>query len=1141
MTEFPSIRELFCDCPFEADDRAGLSAIQVQSVTIDRDKRVMDVLLSDPDGMAEDVLLMRLERQLAVWYALRHVKIATVGRRPEAHRPEARRSEARLSASAPAASSSGVAWGRAPRGDAIPMEQLAGHTGAVVVEGDVFSVNTREAKNGDGAFISFDMTDYTDSVRVARYLKGEELAGIAGLKAGARLRVGGRMEVDARDKTGGVVLRPTGLAPAPRVERADTAPPGRRRVELHLHTRMSALDATTDAAAAVRTAAVWGHAAVAITDHGVLHAFPDALAAQRKYAALGNKIKVIYGCEGYLSAPKAEKEKEKEKSRSNHIILLARNQTGLFNLYKLVSLAHIEHFKGRANIPRALLDEYREGLIVGSACERGELFSAIVAGKSEEECRRIAAYYDYLEIQPLGNNAFMLSNGMARDTEQLKEFNRMVLRIGRALGKPVAATGDVHFLNPEDEIYRRILLAGKQMPDPDRELPLYFKTTGEMLEEFAYLGDEAARVVIDDPHEIAAWCEEISPIRRGEFFPKIDGTAEELRAMSVKRAAHLYGESLPPVLSERMGIELDAIIGKGYDIIYMISQKLVERSLREGYLVGSRGSVGSSVVAFLIGITEVNALPPHYRCPQCKGWAFPETTAACGANLPDKTCPACGTMYGKDGFDIPFATFMGFEGDKTPDVDLNFSGDYQARAHQHAIEFFGEGKVFRAGTIGTLGQKTAIGFVLKYLEERGREASHAEVARLVAGCVGVKRTTGQHPGGLIILPRENEIYEFCPVQHPADKSGDVITTHFDYHAIEENLLKLDLLGHDDPTMIRFLEEKTGAKAQDIPLDDPDTMSLFVSPKALGLSPDPLLGRTGACAIPEFGTKFVREILTATKPKTFDDLVRISGLSHGTDVWLGNAAELIKSGCATLREVICCRDDIMLYLISMGLDRKLAFTVMESVRRGRGLLPDWEAAMRAARVPEWYIESCRKIKYLFPKAHAVAYVLMAFRIAWFKVHRPLEFYAAYFSIRAGSFDATLMTRGENVVMARIKELENLATPTAAQEEEFSTLEVCYEFYKRGFRFLPLDVRVSGPKFFSPEDGALRPPFVSLPGLGETAALDIETQRRAAAFLSVDDLSTRCAKVSRNHVQLLVDVGAFGELPRSAQLSLFDMFL
>ncbi|MDR0382246.1 MAG: PolC-type DNA polymerase III [Oscillospiraceae bacterium] len=1133
MDALPRFHDLFSDCPTEDGDHAAVASLLIHGATFFRDRRTMDITLSDPEARADDALLLRLERRLSSHYGLRHVRIGTLGRRPA---PPPR-------AAAPATAAGETSWGRPPKGEAVPMRRLAEKTDAVVVEGTVLSVQHRAGRGG-GGFFSFDLTDYSDSVRVATYLKTEESAApFAALTAGRRLRVGGRMETDLRDKNGGLILRPSGFVSLPPALREDTAPDG-RRVELHLHTRMSALDATTDVGKAVLTAARWGHRAVAVTDHGVLHAFPDAMAAAKRAAKNGTPIKILYGCEGYLTddeEPSEEPRKRKARRRSYHIILLVKNRTGLKNLYKLVSLAHLDHFNYHPNIPRALLNAHREGLILGSACERGELFSAVVAGRDRAELEAIAAFYDYLEIQPLCNNEFMLQNGMARDMEQLRDFNRTVLSLGRALQKPVAATGDVHFLEPEDEIHRHMLLSAKKMPDPTRPLPLYFKTTDEMLAEFAYLGaEEARRVVVEDPGRIADGCEAVVPVRSGEFFPKMEGSADELRAITERQAHALYGDALPEILASRMHTELDAIIRKGYDIIYIIAQRLVARSLAEGYLVGSRGSVGSSIVAYLAGITEVNALPPHYRCPACRHWHFPEDpAAACGSDLPDYTCPVCHTPCRKDGFDIPFATFLGFDADKKPDIDLNFSGDYQSRAHQHTLELFGEGKVFRAGTIGTVAEKTATGFALKFLEEQGRTACAAEVGRLAGGCVGVKRTTGQHPGGLIIVPQENDIYEFCPVQHPADKSGDIITTHFDYHSIEENLLKLDLLGHDDPTMIRRLEELTGQSAQDIPLDDPDTMSLFVSSRALGFENDPVLGVTGACAIPEFGTRFVREMLVSTQPKSFDELVRISGLSHGTDVWLGNAADIIAGGLATLKDVICARDDIMIYLIGRGLDRKLAFTIMESVRKGKGLTEAWEAEMRAAGVPGWYIDACRKIKYMFPKAHAVAYVIMAFRIAWYKVHHPLAFYAAFLSIRAGSFDANLMIQGLAALTRHMDTLDKRGDRTAAEDDMLSTMEVCYELYRRGYDFRPVDIYASDATQFLPEGGSLRPPFLSIPGLGEAAALDIVSQREKQSFLSVEDLSARCAKVSKAHIEQLTQLGALASLPPSAQMNLFEM--
>ncbi|MEG2571112.1 MAG: PolC-type DNA polymerase III, partial [Clostridia bacterium] len=687
-----------------------------------------------------------------------------------------------------------------------------------------------------------------------------------------------------------------------------------------------------------------------------------------------------------------------------------KNTVGLKNLYKLVSMSHLKYFQKKPIIPRSVLDQYREGLIIGSACEAGELYSAIVAGRADNELFEIAKYYDFLEIQPVGNNEFMIERGMAKSLDTIRDFNRTVVRIGRELGIPVAATGDVHFLEPHDEVYRRVLMAGMGFSDADNQAPLYFKSTDEMLNEFSYLGaDTAYEVVVSNTNMIADWCEPFRPIPKEQFPPSFEGSKEDLIVMCHKRAHELYGDTLPDIVSERMEYELLKITTHGFDVMYIIAQKLVSRSIEEGYLVGSRGSVGSSFVAYLAGITEVNALAPHYRCPKCKGSEFTDGHEfRMGVDMPDKTCPVCGTRYEKDGFDIPFATFLGFDGDKTPDIDLNFSGEYQSRAHRHTIEIFGESNVFRAGTIGTIAEKTAFGFTRKYLDERGKIVSRAEQNRMTVGCTGIKRTTGQHPGGVMIVPKEKEIFDFTPIQHPADdRDSDIITTHFDYHSINDNILKLDLLGHDDPTIIKMLEDLTGINARAIPLDDPETMSLFTSIAALGIKEDPILGKTGTVAIPEFGTKFVREMLLDTKPTTFDELVRISGLSHGTDVWINNAQTLVKNKTATLKEAICCRDDIMLYLITMGVPSKLSFTIMEAVRKGKGLKPEWEEEMNAHSVPAWFIDSCKKIKYMFPKAHAVAYVMMAFRIAWFKVHEPRAFYCAYFSIRAKSFDASVM--------------------------------------------------------------------------------------------------------------------------------------
>ena len=795
-------------------------------------------------------------------------------------------------------------------------------------------------------------------------------------------------------------------------------------------------------------------------------------------------------------------------------------------------------------IPKSELIAHREGLIIGSACEAGELFRAVADHKDWEELKRIASFYDYLEIQPICNNRFMLREGAARSEEELRDFNRTIVRLGKELGKRVVATGDVHFQEPEDEVYRHILLASKKFPDANAPLPIYFRTTDEMLREFEYLGKEKAyEVVVTNTRAIADQIENIELLPKGKLFPpRLENSREDLNRLVWDKVHELYGDEPPKLIKDRLDIELGGILGK-YDVVYMSAQKLVQRSLECGYLVGSRGSVGSSLVAYMSGITEVNSLPPHYRCPKCRHSEFiTDGSYGCGADMPDKNCPECGTKYVKDGFDIPFETFLGFGGGKVPDIDLNFSGEYQARAHRHAIEMFGETQVFRAGTIGTLAEKTAFGFVKKYLEENGIQSGAAEIDRLTAGCVGVRRTTGQHPGGLVVVPDDLEIEDFCPVQHPADaEDSDTITTHFEYHCMEDNLLKLDMLGHDDPTMIRMLEDLTGVNARTIPLDDPDTMSIFTSSKVLGFENDDLLGPTGAVAIPEFNTRFTRQMLIDTQPKDFNTLVRLSGFSHGTDVWLGNARELIVSGTASVLETVGCRDDIMLYLISMGLDPKMSFKIMEAVRKGKvkkgGFQDGWVEAMQEHDVPEWYIESLAKIGYLFPKAHAVAYVMMAFRIAWFKVHEPLAFYATFFTVRAKAFDAEYCCAGLDAVKRKIREIENNKDASAVEQDLMTTLEVCYEFYRRGFHFDTIDIYRSDATKFTVTEGGLLPPFISVHGLGEAAALDTVEKRRGKEFISVEEFSMCCNKLSKTHIEQLRALGAFAGMADTSQLTLF----
>ena len=1240
-----------------------------------------------------------------------------------------------------------VFYGKPFRGNAVPMKDLTMDMGTVIVEGRVFNVEHKELKKRNAYVVKFDMTDNTNSVRISRFMEANEAKPILeNVAVGAVLRVQGRLIEDRFENE--MVLKPYAMQPGSMPKRQDKAVGG-KRVELHLHTTMSNMDALTPTDAAIKQAAAWGHRAIAITDHGCCQSFTDALHCVEgkkppKVAGTDETIKILYGCEGYYvndvddrivvhgdqdmdfhqefvafdlettglssrddriieigavilkdgqeidrfqtfvdperqlerkiveltgitdemlqGAPKIQEilpkflefvgdrvlvahnsdfdtgfiraecqrqglpyrytaadtlilsqnllqhlskfkldivsnalnlpdfnhhragddamtcglimtklmamlEEEHDihtlqtinpamvKLRSGgritdrqarHIILFAKNQVGLRNLYHLISNSNLKHFRRVPRIPKSELLEMREGLIIGSACEAGELFQAILDRKSHDELKRIASFYDFLEVQPLANNRFMLDNEKyeAKTDEDLQAYNRKIVQLGEELGKMVVATGDVHFLNPEDEVFRHILLATKGFADADKPMPLYFRTTDDMLAEFSYLGEEKAyEIVVENPNKIADMCETMRPVPHNLFAPKIENSVEDLKSLVYGKFRRLYGDNPPEVFAKRVETELHDIISCHYDVIYMSAQKLVQNSLENGYLVGSRGSVGSSIVAYMSGITEVNSFQPHYRCPnpECKYTELkvPEGFN-CGADLPDAVCPKCGAKMEKDGFNIPFETFLGFGGDKVPDIDLNFSGEYQSKAHAYCISMFGSSHVFRAGTIGTVAEKTAFGYVKKYLSERGKTASRAEEARLATGCVGVRRTTGQHPGGLVVIPQENEIWDFCPVQHPADDpNSDQITTHFEYHSMEENLLKLDMLGHDDPTMIRMMEDMTGVDAKTIPLDDKDTMSIFTSSKVLGYEDDPILGPTGAVAIPEFNTRFTRGMLMDTMPTRFDTLVRLSGFSHGTDVWLGNAKDLITSKTATVDSTIGCRDDIMIYLISCGMPEKRSFKIMEAVRKGRGLPDGAEEEMVAAGVPDWYIGSCKKIKYLFPKAHAVAYVMMAFRIAWFKVHHPLPFYAAYFYRRSqkGGFDAVMMTGGKEAVMANIQAIDSNEEATAKDEDLLTTLEVVYEFYLRGFSFAPISIYDSHAIKFLIKDGKILPPFVAISGLGESAAWDLMEGRKGKTFLSIEEVAAACPKVSKTHMQMLKDAGAFGDLPDTSQVSFF----
>lgn len=1218
-----------------------------------------------------------------------------------------------------------IVMGKEIRGNTVSINTLSAESGRVIVIGEVFFMENRETRNGFIA-VNFDITDGTSSVTVKKIFTKEEYAPFSEkVKVGSFLRIRGEIMYDKylRD----FALTPYDITMEEKEERQDLCE--EKRVELHLHTKMSAVDGVSDVEDLISAAAKWGHKAIAITDHGVLQAFPEAYLYVKKKKL---DIKLLLGVECYLVDDMSEiyqgekdypldteftvfdlettglssqteriteigavkikngevverfsefvnpgkllspeisnltgitnemladkpdetdvvprfmkfvgdsvmvahnasfdmsfifaacerlgipvnnsyldtldlarrlypelknhkldtlaKEthvvleghhravndaealygiflvllkkcmeagvstlfelntkltKNTDNLRAYHGIILVKNKTGLLNLYKLVSRSNLFHYKKRPRMLKSELIEMREGLIYGSACEAGELFNAVKSGAKKETIEKIARFYDFLEVQPLGNNEFLLENGQLTQADLIR-FNKEIIDLGKKLDKPVVATGDVHFLNPEGSAYRKILMYGHGFKDADKQAPLYLRTTEEMLEEFWYLDEETKKeIVITNPNLIADWCDDdIAPIPKEKHPPVIPGAEEELREMTYQRAKEIYGENLPDLVKERMDKELNSIITNGFSVMYIIAQKLVKKSLQDGYLVGSRGSVGSSFVAFLSGITEVNALCAHYICqnPDCKYSEFyTNGEYNSGYDMPEKFCPHCGQRLKQDGHDIPFETFLGFNGDKEPDIDLNFSGDYQPTIHKYCEEIFGEGHVFRAGTISTIAEKNAMGYVRKYVEENNLSVHVAEMRRLAKGCEGVKKTTGQHPGGVMIVPKENEVYEFCPIAHPADdKDSDIITTHFAYTYLHDCLLKLDLLGHDDPTMIRMLKDITGLDPQTIPLEDKDTMSLFTGTDALGVTPEDINSTVGTFGVPEFGTKFVRQMLVDTKPTTFSELVRISGLSHGTDVWLNNAQELINSGTTTLKEAICTRDDIMTYLIHKNLPPKTAFTIMESVRKGKGLNDEWEAIMREHDVPEWYIDSCKKIKYMFPKAHAVAYVTMAFRIAYYKVHHPLAYYATYFTVRADDFDADIMVGSQ--VPQKIKEYEAIQGDANAKEKNILTiLEMCNEMQKRGFQFLPVDLYKSDATKFLIEENALRLPFTAIKGLGGTAAETIVSARQEKEFFSKEDILRR-TKISKTILEQMDQMGCTAGLPNSEQVELWDL--
>lgn len=1234
----------------------------------------------------------------------------------------------------------GIIMGRDPiKDEPIKIKNTRTEGEKVVIQGEIFNIEEREIK-GDRYIVSFDITDGSDSTTVKFFTDRNAYDCDGGIKSalkGAYVKVKGEVQYDKYAKE--IVIMSRNIVKADRPPaRMDTSE--EKRVELHLHTTMSTMDAVTGMKEYVKRAAKWGHKAIAVTDHGVVQAYPEAMDA-----AEANNIKVIYGVEAYLiddlgevvTNPKGQsfddeyvvfdiettglnKEKCKiieigavkirnreivdrystfidpgeklsdeivdltnitddmlegqrpietvlpefldfvgddvlvahnasfdtgfvrikaeelgieyrkntildtlelsrtllkelkkhkldvvakhlgvsleghhravndaeataeiflklvdmleengvknvddiniyssrtvnySKLKSYHTIILVKNLKGLRNLYELISMSHLEFYHKQPRIPKTRLMQHRDGLIVGSACEAGELYRALLDMKPKEQIENIVGFYDYLEIQPVGNNMFMIDSDRVpavNSVDDIKNFNRKIVQLGEEYNKPVVATCDCHFIDPEDSVYRKILMYAKGFEDAENQPPLYFRTTEEMLREFYYLGEEKAReIVITNTNLIADEIENIKPVPDGTFPPKIEGAEEQIQQIAMDKAHSIYGDPLPPIVEQRLDKELKSIIKNGFSVMYIIAQKLVWKSNDDGYLVGSRGSVGSSFVANMTGITEVNALPPHYVCPNCKYSDFESEEVhkvfmqgGSGVDMPDKACPKCGTMMKKDGHDIPFETFLGFDGDKEPDIDLNFSGEYQQRAHAYTEELFGKGHVFKAGTIGTLADKTAFGYVKRYVEDHGLNLHRAEMDRLVQGCTGVKRTTGQHPGGLMIVPKDKDIYEFCPIQHPADDvNSTIITTHFDYHSISGRILKLDLLGHDDPTFIRMLYDITGFNPQLVPLDDKQTMSLFQSPEALGLKPEQINCPTGTLGVPEFGTRFVRNMLIETKPETFSDLLRISGLSHGTNVWVGNARELIADGVITLKETISTRDSIMSYLITKGLENKKAFKIMEKVRKGKGLADEDIEYMKEHDVPQWYIDSCLKIKYMFPKAHAAAYVMMAYRIAYFKINYPEAYYATYFTVRAAEdFDYSSMCRGEEVAKAALREIEDKGNDATAKELNKATvLELVIEFYERGFKFLPIDLYKSDARKFAVSPDGLIPPLNSLQGLGLNVAQSIVDGRKDGEFKTIEEFKSRTAAGS-SIVELLKENGVLKGIPESDQMSLFDI--
>ena len=1030
-------------------------------------------------------------------------------------------------------------------GESVALSTLQADSGMVIVEGILFKKDARAIKN-EKKLVTLLITDKKTSVCLKAFCsnnKWEEIDSL--LKNGDYIKVRGETEWDRYDNCLVVMLRDINKGKIKR--RQDTWQNG-KRVELHAHTKMSAMDGLNEVSNLVKTAAYWGQPAVAITDHGVVQSFPDAAKTAKKLASDKENpidIKIIYGMEGYVFDDRdcwnEDGTVDYKKKPTNHIILLAQTQEGLKNIYKLVSYSHLQYFYKRPRLPKSVIAAHREGLIIGSACEAGEVYRAVAGGRSEAEIEEIASFYDYLEIQPLINNQFMIDQGMVSGQEELREHNRRIVALADKLGKPVVATTDAHYDEPESAIYRNILMAGMGFKDAENGQGLYMRTTDEMMEEFAYLGEETAyRVVIENTNKIADMIDDgILPVPKGKFPPKIAGAEETLRSTCMEKAYSIYGNPLPEKIATRLETELNSIIGNGYAVMYVSAQMLVHKSMEDGYLVGSRGSVGSSFAATMAGITEVNPLDPHYICPKCKHLIWGDMQLYdCGIDMPEMDCPECGTPMHRDGYTIPFATFLGFNGDKEPDIDLNFAGEYQATAHKYVGEIFGEKNVFKAGTVGTVADKTAYGYVMKFADEFHRPINKFEADRLTQGCTGVKRTTGQHPGGIIIVPDDHEIYEFCPIQHPAnDVKRDIITTHFDYHKIDENLLKLDILGHNIPSMIRQLQDMTGIDPMKADLTDRKVLSIFNGIEALDIKDPDYKYTHGSYAIPEFGTGFVRQMLDDTKPDKFADLVRISGFSHGTDVWLNNAQDYIRSGVATMREVISTRDDIMNYLILKGIENKTSFQIMEDVRKNRPLKEEQLAVMKEHGVPDWYIDSCIKIQYMFPRAHAVAYVMMSFRMAWYKVYYPVEFYATHFTSVVANFDVDVIMRGPQACLDRIDEIEAMGNNATAKEQgDVLVLEVAYEMYSRGYSFAPARLGKSHALKFWVDDGKVLLPFVALEGVGDTAAKAFAEAYDEKPFDTIEEAVTR-AKLNKTATEALRAHGVFEGLPETDQLSLF----